>query len=317
MDKEMFVQYLKKQLQERIGCEIRQETVTKNNGVKRTAFIIMRENKNINPSIYIDNFYEQFLNGETYENIINKIMEFEQKEQLNTNFNVNDFLDYEKVKGNLYYRIINYHENITMLKSMPHKKYLDLARVYYVVVESPELGMGSILINKEHAKVWGVSDDEIDRVAKINTETKMQPTVKNIKEIVIKHLMELFEQAVADGEIPADLKISNINKYMGDYPMYVVTNEQNYYGASVLMYTGFLKAVSEVMRDDLIIFPSSVHEFIFMKSEVAFQKDYETLKEMVENVNAEVVEPEEYLSDNVYFYDRQKNELRIYNIFEG
>ena len=317
MDKEMFVQYLKKQLQERIGCEIRQETVTKNNGVKRTAFIIMREDKNVHPSIYIDNFYDLFLNGETYENIINKIMEFEQKEGLNTNFNVNDFLEYEKVKGNLYYRIINYHENITMLKSMPHKKYLDLARVYYVVVESPELGMGSILINKEHAKVWGVSDDEIDRVAKINTETKMQPTVKNINEIVKKNLMELFEQAVADGEIPADLKISNINKYMGDYPMYEVTNEQNYYGASVLMYAGFLKAVSEVMKDNLIIFPSSVHEFIFMKSEVAFQKDYETLKEMVEHVNAEVVDPEEYLSDNVYFYDRQKNELRIYNIFEG
>ena len=57
--------------------------------------------------------------------------------------------------------------------------------------------------------------------------------------------------------------------------------------------------------------------FIFMKSEVAFQKGYETLKDMVENVNAEVVEPEEYLSDNVYFYDRNKNELRIYNLFEG
>ena len=48
MDKEMFIQHLKKKLQERTGCEIRQQTVTKNNGVKRTAFIIMRENKNVN-----------------------------------------------------------------------------------------------------------------------------------------------------------------------------------------------------------------------------------------------------------------------------
>ena len=133
MDKEMFIQHLKKQLQERAGCEIRQQTVTKNNGVKRTAFIIMREDKNVHPSIYIDNFYDLFLNGETYENIINKIMKFEQKEGLNTNFNVNDFLDYEKIKGNLYYRIINYHKNSKQLKNMPHKKYLDLAKVYYVV----------------------------------------------------------------------------------------------------------------------------------------------------------------------------------------
>ena len=317
MDKEMFIQHLKKQLQERTGCEIRQQTVTKNNGVKRTAFIIMREDKNVHPSIYIDNFYDLFLNGETYENIINKIMKFEQKEGLNTNFNVNDFLDYEKIKGNLYYRIINYHENITMLKNMPHKKYLDLARVYYVVVESPEIGMGSILINKEYTRVWGVTEDEIDRVAKINTEIKMQPTVRNINEMVKKNLMYLFEQAVADGEIPADLKMPNMDKYMGELPMYVVTNRQYYYGASVLMYAGFLKAVSEVMKDNLIIFPSSVHEFIFMKFETAFQCDYKTLKGIVEHVNAEVVDPEEYLSNNVYLYDRQKNELRIYNIFEG
>ena len=43
--------------------------------------------------------------------------------------------------------------------------------------------------------------------------------------------------------------------------------------------------LSEVMDDDLIIFPSSIHEFIFMKSEVALQADYIVLKGMVENVN--------------------------------
>lgn len=316
MNKEMFVQYLKKKLKERTGCDIRQENVTKNNGVKRTALIIMRENKNVHPSIYIDNFYELFLNGETYENIINKIMEFEQKERLSNDFNVNDFLDYEKVKDNLYYRIINYQENIKLLRNMPYKKCLDLAKVYYVVVDSPEFGKGTILVNKEHARVWGVSEDELDRVAKINTEIKLQPTVNNIKDIVKKHLMYLFEEGKKDGKIPEVAEMPDIDN-SEEYPMYVVTNRHNYYGASVLMYTEFLKTVSDVMRDDLIIFPSSVHEFIFMKSEVALQVDYFILKEIVENINAEVVDPEEYLSNNMYFYDRHKGELRIYNIFEG
>lgn len=34
-------------------------------------------------------------------------------------------------------------------------------------------------------------------------------------------------------------------------------------------------------------------------------------------VNSEVVDPEEYLSGNIYYYDRHRKELRIYNEFEG
>ena len=304
-------------LEKDTGCQINIKPVIKNNGVVLTSLVILRDNQNTHPTIYIESFYEKYINGEDFESIIKQMLEFEENSRLNYDFDFSYIMDFEKAKESICYRIVNYEANVEMLKDTPHRKYLDLVMVYHILVKDATFGEGSILISNDNLKMWGITSDEIYRIAKINTETKMQPTVKNINEIVIKNLMYLFEQAVADGEIPADLKISNINKYMGDYPMYVVTNEQYYYGASVLMYAGFLKAVSEVMKDNLIIFPSSVHEFIFMKFEDAGYNFVGDLKGIVEHVNAEVVDQEEYLSNNVYLYDRQKNELRIYNIFEG
>ena len=54
-----------------------------------------------------------------------------------------------------------------------------------------------------------------------------------------------------------------------------------------------------------------MHEFIFMSADLIDEHGYDGLKEMVGNINQEVVEPEEILSDNVYYYDRYKDELKI------
>ena len=78
-----------------------------------------------------------------------------------------------------------------------------------------------------------------------------------------------------------------------------------------MMYTGFLKVISDIMKDDLIILPSSVHEIIFIKSEDAGYNFVGDLREMVENVNKEVVDREEFLSNNVYIYNRQTGKIKI------
>ena len=50
---------------------------------------------------------------------------------------------------------------------------------------------------------------------------------------------------------------------------------------------------------------------IFIKSEDAGYNFVGDLREMVENVNKEVVDSEEFLSNNVYIYDRQMGKIKI------
>ena len=310
MDKDIFIMSVKQKLEKETGCEITIKPVTKNNGVKLTSLTILRKDRNTHPTIYLESFYERYENGEDFDKLIKLMLEFEENSRLNFEFDVSNFTDFEKVKDNIYYRIVNYEANLEVMESVPHTKFLDLAKVYYVVVRDENYGEGSILINNEHIRIWGVTENEIEKVATVNTETKMQPTVRNIKEIIKKKLMWAFEELKEDGEIPEELNIPDLDN-IGEYPMYVASNERGYFGASVMMYTGFLKVISDVMKDDLIILPSSVHEFIFMKFEDAGYNFVGDLREMVENVNKEVVDREEFLSNNVYFYNRQTGKIKI------
>lgn len=311
MQKEQFVELVTLKLGEITGCEISVSPAIKNNGVELTALVIKREKIYIHPTIYLEPFYERYEEGEDFDIIINEMLEFEEKTKLNFDFDVSVFGYFEKIKDNIYYRVVNYRENIKMLENVPYRKLLDLVKVYHVVMNDERLGKGSILINNEHLKMWGVTDDEVEKIAILNTEMKMQPIVKNTSEFVKKHLMILFEELKKDGEIPEDAEMPDLS-HIREYPMYVVSNRQGYFGASVMFYTGFLKVISDVIKDDLVIFPSSVHEFIFMSAEDAILNSDINLKEIVENVNNEVVYIEEFLSNNVYYYDRQNTKLTIY-----
>ena len=85
-------------------------------------------------------------------------------------------------------------------------------------------------------------------------------------------------------------------------PMVVVTNDSMSHGAGVIFYKNWLR---DTFKQDLFILPSSVHECILMP----FNSDYNVaeLKDMVNEVNREVVSEEDFLSNEVYLYKYNEN----------
>ena len=301
MQKEQFINLVSERLQTITGCEIKVNQVAKNNGVVLNAIVIMREGKNTFPTIYLEQFYDDFNFGEPIEEIVDRILQLEEEHQISSEFDVSDFLDFYKIKSNLYYRIINYDSNSERLKNIPHKKILDLAKVYYLEVENEEIGTGTILVTNNFLVQWNVSPDEIDIVATRNTETKLQPSVREMSEVLKENIYKEFGDG--EQEVPELTKI--------DYPcMYVVTNKKGTFGASTLIYNNLLKIIAEEVEDDLVIFPSSIYEFLFMPASIV-ERDYQELKEMVKSINDTSISREEFLSNNVYFYDRTKDKLQI------
>ena len=207
------------------------------------------------------------------------------------------------------YKIINYESNSERLKDIPHKPILDVAKVYYVEIENEIIGNGTILITNEHMERWGVTVEELDTIARRNTETKLLPSVKEMSEILNIKLSEMFKDMEENGEVPEDATMPDLSNIR--YPaMYVVSNKRGFYGAATLVYTNLLKIISETIEEDLVIFPSSIHEFIFMPAHTV-NRDYKELKEIVESINATVLSREEFLSNNVYLYDRINDKLQI------
>lgn len=80
------------------------------------------------------------------------------------------------------------------------------------------------------------------------------------------------------------------------------------YGENAILFETELDKAAENAGDDIYILPSSMHELLFVKAK---EHDERALLEMIKAVNETALEEEDFLSDNLYHYDRITKELRL------
>ena len=81
----------------------------------------------------------------------------------------------------------------------------------------------------------------------------------------------------------------------------ICRNVSTYNGAAAIFCQTAQKKLQELLGNDVILLPSSVHEFIAVSGEAyCSSEEIEFLREMVESVNREEVDPVDRLTDSVY-----------------
>ena len=271
------------------GGNITINHVIKNNGCEMDGLVIMEKGKDIAPTIYLDSFYELYTNGENIKNIIRQIEVIYEQNKNNVTFDVNILKHFETIKDKIVYKVVNYRSNEKLLEQVPHKRILDLAVVFYCLLDNEYGRSATALIYNNNLKNWNVTIDDVYKAALKNT-----PDLLHSK---ISSMAALFEKCGVnvDGE-EVDLK---------DYvpsDMYVLTNESKLNGAACILYENVLYDFAQKLGADLYILPSSVHEVILLPKLSMFEKD--ELVNMVKEVNTEGVAADEVLSDHVYEYNR-------------
>ena len=271
------------------GGNITINHVIKNNGCEMDGLVIMEKGKDIAPTIYLDSFYELYTNGENIKNIIRQIEVIYEQNKNNVTFDVNILKHFDTIKDKIVYKVVNYRSNEKLLEQVPHKRILDLAVVFYCLLDNEYGRSATALIYNNNLKNWNVTIDDVYKAALKNT-----PDLLHSK---ISSMAALFEKCGVnvDGE-EVDLK---------DYvpsDMYVLTNESKLNGAACILYENVLYDFAQKLGADLYILPSSVHEVILLPKLSMFEKD--ELVNMVKEVNTEGVAADEVLSDHVYKYNR-------------
>lgn len=144
-------------VEEKIKKEVKEErkisvhTNIKNNGVKRTGIMISENGINISPTIYLEEYFQQFKRGYPLELIVKDILSLYEKIRFQNSWKEGEKVkSYDFVKGRIIYRLVNRERNRKLLEDVPYKEYLDLAIVYYVLLEMDEYGMASMLVRREH-----------------------------------------------------------------------------------------------------------------------------------------------------------------------
>lgn len=271
------------------GGNITINHVIKNNGCEMDGLVIMEKGKDIAPTIYLDSLYELYTNGENIKSIIRQIELIYEQNKNNVTFDVNILKHFDTIKDKIVYKVVNYRSNEKLLEQVPHKRILDLAVVFYCLLDNEYGRSATALIYNNNLKNWNVTIDDVYKAALKNT-----PDLLHSK---ISSMAALFEKCGVnvDGE-EVDLK---------DYvpsDMYVLTNESKLNGAACILYENVLYDFAQKLGAALYILPSSVHEVILLPKLSVFEKD--ELVNMVKEVNTEGVAADEVLSDHVYEYNR-------------
>ncbi len=292
MNYNQFKNEILSRLQEAVGDRglVRLFTVHKNNGLTLWAVSVMEGDKNIAPSIYLDSYYQLYLDGRTMEELTHLILAENIRKQVKRPVAADLFSDPDAVAGSVLFRVVNYDMNLDFLKGVPHRRVLDLAVIYYVEVEDPSIGKATAIVRSREAVRLGLSEEVLYEKALANT-----PRVKPVRiESMTKALVCLSGDEDLEG-LPDE----------EDLPLYIAGNEERVYGAAVIAYPGAFRELADRLGSDLYIIPSSIHELIV----VATSEDIalEELSELVAEVNANEVPPQEILSNHVYTYVRGRD----------
>lgn len=93
-----------------------------------------------------------------------------------------------------------------------------------------------------------------------------------------------------------------------DEPMYVLTNKNLWFGASMVLNKKMMEEISSKMDDDILMIPSSIHEWILVPLNSI---ETEEVDRAINFVNQTTVKGEEILSDHKYVYKRELKKIKI------
>lgn len=272
VDQKKYSKYLeevREAVESRVGGSVTIRKVNKNNGLVMDGLTITQKGVNIAPTIYLNSYFEDYISegaAATAERIIAVYEDNKPKESIDVSF----FTDIERVRPAIEMKLVNYGMNKVLLEQVPHVRFLDLAVVFIVVLEANrEEGVSSILVYNQHLELWNIGADDLYKTA-------------------VRNVANDFEITPMFG-----IKKSRLS---------ILTNHYKMYGAAGMLYKELLNQYMEANQAGKIaILPSSIHEVLLMTCDGSV--DMGCLKNMVKEVNATQVEPEEVLSGNVYIYD--------------
>lgn len=184
---------------------------------------------------------------------------------------------------------------------IPYIEFLDLSIVFQCLLSQKESHLETLLIHNVHTKLWGVTVEDLYKVAVENTRRLLPYEIKNMADVVDEIAKaegtELFNHKDCMAE-PESNKL-----------MYVLSNQKRIDGAVSMIYPGLLRDFADKIGSSFYIIPSSVHEVLLLPSENP--EDRENLKDMVKEINDTQMEAEEILSYSMYWFDKSKGKICI------
>lgn len=279
------------------------QKIPKNNGVMQDGLCISRKNSPIAPAVYLNSYYELYQAGISIDEISEEIYLLYSQDCGLSYLDFSIINDFSKLRDKIACKLIHTDFNRELLKDIPSVPYLDLSIIFYLYLEENESGQMTALIHNHHMVQWNTSLEELYRLALENTPVLFPPDLKSMSQI----MRDITNQNTNDRELDDFAK--DLPKSQSLSPLYVLTNSSGINGASAILYPHVLRDFSRQLKQDLVIIPSSIHEVLLVPYDGHLSLD--KLTDMVNQVNQTEVPIEEHLSNHVYYYSGEADQVLI------
>lgn len=284
--KDRLQDYLKSQGEQ---AEVVHETVKKIN-FQEEALMVRYKDDSIAPVVYMSGRYVIYLSGREMSEIVKDIARDVQEARKHQP----DMLDLtaEMAKERLYLSVINAEKNEELLNSVPYRKIEDLACIAKFRLDAES----SVLVNEDLCRKLRMTSEEVLAIAERNMVKngyQCEPLDLEIKRI-------LKEQGVSDRKIEEGMMKTQSSM------MYVASTANHMEGAAVIASREAMHDFYEKIGEPFYILPSSRHEVILLPDRSGLETA--DLAEMVKDVNRQVVDEKDVLSDHVYHFDGRQIE---------
>ena len=248
------------------------------------ALLVRYKGDQIAPVVYMSGRYEDYLSGREMSEIVKDIARDVQEARKHQP----DMLDFtaEMAKERLYLSVINAEKNEELLNSVPYRKIEDLACIAKFRLDAE----ASVVVNETLCRQFRLTAEEVLAIGERNMVKngyQCEPLDLEIKRI-------LKEQGVADREIEEGMMKTQSSM------MYVASTANHMEGAAVIASREAMHDFYEKIGEPFYILPSSRHEVILLPDRCGL--------EMVKDVNRQVVDEKDVLSDHVYHFDGRQIE---------
>lgn len=243
--------------------------------------------------------YREYQSGRSMGQILKEIMDgICPYGKMNVKEKMEALNDYEKVKGDLFLKPLNYERNKKKLEGAVYQKNGDIALAVCHRLAEAKGCMVSGYILSETVKKWGKEEEMVFEEARKNTG-KIRPAR-------VIYLDRLLFDPDYEGEDLMDpsLKIGEDQKIIGTCVS--VAGKTN--GAVAVFEPEAARRLSDLMEGDFYIAFTSLHEAMLHSTQMVEAKDLEeVLKATVESNTPE----EDILTLHIYRYSREKDRIEM------
>lgn len=242
-------------------------------------------------ALYVEDLYEEYQKGWSMEDIVQEVLNrldaIAKSECFQRSANLED---YEKIKDDLFVRLLNIEKNQMELQECIYRMIGDIALVLYARMGELNGSSASVKIKRHMLEKWNQDPQQVFEEALLNTYFISPPRIYCWEKLIFDpdYTGENFMNLLCDYKIKKDVLGNCLSTT-------IRTN-----GAVAIFLPGVAERIGQLMGCGFYMVFTSIHEVMIHSEKTAVPED---LKHVLEDTVRETTPPEDFLTYQVYHYD--------------